>query len=83
MQGKVSAAPGIGIDLGTAYSCVAIWMNHRIKIIPNDQGSSIPRSVVAFLEKEQLIRKEAKNQVAMNQVLLIQLFGGFGNAGVV
>ncbi|GJX34027.1 putative heat shock protein 70 family protein [Tanacetum coccineum] len=66
MQGKVSEAPGIGIDLGTTYSCVAVWRNGRIEIIPNDQGNRTTPSAVAFLETDRLIGEGAKNQVAMN-----------------
>ncbi|KAK7340887.1 hypothetical protein VNO77_21604 [Canavalia gladiata] len=58
----------VGIDLGTTYSCVAVWQeqNNRVEIIYNDQGNNITPSCVAFTDNQRMIGDAAKNQAASN-----------------
>ncbi|KAG8789100.1 ATPase with role in protein import into the ER [Ceratobasidium sp. 428] len=50
----------IGIDLGTTYSCVAIYQGGRVDVIANDQGNRITPSWVGFSENDRLIGESAK-----------------------
>eukprot|EP00934_Nitzschia_sp_Nitz4_P000740 Nitzschia sp. Nitz4//scaffold54_size114964//210//2608//NITZ4_003831-RA/size114964-snap-gene-0.211-mRNA-1//-1//CDS//3329554291//740//frame0 len=64
--GKITG-PCIGIDLGTTYSCVAVWRNGRVDVCPNEQGHRITPSYVGFLKDgTRLVGDAAKNQASQN-----------------
>lgn len=77
MMPKKYEGHAVGIDLGTAYSCVAVWhdVHARVEIIHNDQGNRTTPSCVAFTHKQRLIGEAAKDQAATNPQNTI--FGNF------
>lgn len=56
----------IGIDLGTTNTCVGIWRNDRIEIIPDEHGNKTIPSFVAYTNVSRYIGLDAKNQKELN-----------------
>jgi molecular chaperone DnaK len=57
---------GIGIDLGTGNSCVAVMENGQPRVIENAEGARTTPSVIAFTDKETLVGQSAKRQAVTN-----------------
>lgn len=60
--------PIIGIDLGTTYSCVAVFDNEsqKVTVLPNSVGEKTTPSWVAFTNEGRVVGQPAKAQASMN-----------------
>ena len=58
MESKKKKA--VGIDLGTTYSCVAVFENNRVVVINNKMGFPITPSIVAFTPEGKVVGESAK-----------------------
>jgi L1 cell adhesion molecule like protein len=56
----------LGIDLGTTNSCVSIWENDKVIVIPNKNGAFTTPSMVSFSKKDITVGDVAKNNIHKN-----------------
>lgn len=58
----------IGIDLGTTFSCVAVWDEDagRPVVLTNSTGSKTMPSYVSFTDQARVVGQPAKSQAASN-----------------
>ena len=50
----------VGIDFGTTYSCVGVWKNNEVVIIPNGLNQRTSPSIVIFEKKDKIYVCEDK-----------------------
>ena len=76
----------IGIDLGTAYSCVGVHHHQhgKVEIIPNEVGLRTTPSFVAFTDSSTLVGFSARAQNPPNTIFDVKLLIGrdFDDASV-
>ena len=58
---------GIGIDLGTTNSCIAIVEDNQARVLENEEGYRTTPSVLTITnENEFIVGRNAKNQIVVN-----------------
>lgn len=66
MDAYASEDVSVGIDLGTTFSCIGVWRNGKVEIVPDENGSYIMPSMVGFKGEERLVGMGAFNKAAAN-----------------
>lgn len=61
----------LGIDIGTTNCCVGVYFEGKIHIIPNEFGSKITPSYITYINGEQIIGENAKQQITTDPVNVI------------
>ena len=63
---RKDTSPVIGIDLGTTFSCVAVWENDRPIVIANNMGNRTTPSWVSFQKDAIFVGEAARTKASRN-----------------
>ena len=58
----------IGIDLGTTYSCVSVFKNNHIEVIPNNLGERLTPSYISILEDNSILVGSASKNIQSKNI---------------
>ena len=48
----------LGLDLGTTFSCIGVYRNEGVEIIPNRNGERTTPSIVTILDNDTILKGE-------------------------
>ena len=54
----LSEGYALGLDLGTTFSCIGVYRNGGVEIIPNRNGEKITPSIVTILDEDNILKGE-------------------------
>ena len=65
------SSPIIGIDLGTSYFSVSVYLDGELKLIPNEIGENASPSFISFFDNnEKIVGNFGKERIIKNQKII-------------
>ena len=54
----VEESCALRLDLGTTFSCIGVYRNKEVEIIPNRNGDRVTPSIVTIVDNDHILRGE-------------------------